>query len=47
MICNSSTTVVVRFSSGTVIHLICCHGVAPSTEAASYSSRGMSCRPAR
>src|ERR687886_2572813 len=44
---STATRVVVRPSNGIVMRRICCHGPAPSIAAASYSSRGISCRPAR
>src|SRR4051794_7701533 len=44
---STATRVVVRPSRGIVMRRICCHGPAPSIAAASYSSRGISCRPAR
>ena len=47
MIWSRTTNVVVRLSSGIVMKRICCQEEAPSTAAASYSSRGMSCSPAR
>src|SRR5690242_9728278 len=47
MICSTMTSVVVRLSSGMVIDRICCHGEAPSSADDSYSSRGISCSPAR
>src|SRR3954447_5932193 len=47
MTCSTTTRVVVRERSGIVIPLICCQGEAPSMAEDSYSSRGMSCRPAR
>src|SRR5689334_2499456 len=47
MICRTITSDVVRLSIGMVIRRICCHGLAPSIDDASYRSRGMSCSPAR
>src|SRR5687768_12462486 len=47
MICSTTTSDVVRASSGRVMLQTCCHGLAPSMADASYRSRGMSCNPAR
>src|ERR1700742_4131281 len=43
---TSTSTWLTGRSDGMVIFLICCQTPAPSIAAASYSSRGMFCRPA-
>ncbi len=47
MIVISVTNIVTGRSPGSVTWRNDAHGPAPSTRAASYSSRGMSCSPAR
>ena len=44
---NSTATTSVGLTIGSVIWVNCCQALAPSTFAASYTSAGMVCRPAR
>ena len=44
---NSTATISAGFTNGSVIFQNCCHAFAPSTLAASYTSRGIICSPAK
>ena len=45
MVMVTRTNTMVERRPGQVTFVNCCHGVAPSIRAASYSSSGMVCRP--